>query len=280
MNTMIKISTIRMDGGTQVRAAKDPGTVRDYAEAMHEGATFPPVVLFQEGLNYWLADGFHRVEAATLAGLQEISADVHQGTLRDALVCALASNSSHGLRMTNADKRKVVGMALDDGEMSEWSDREIGRWVGVSNRFVSNMRAERVCTVHTSGVQTVCTWSPTEGHSSTAQAEGWTAFVMPSDHAGFFYAMVIRPQDQPQPHLEGIKKPIRADMVPSLIRSMGFPLDAATWTVEPVGTAPDVDEGLDFENRWSWPHLLFDSRQEWIEKRWRHHPEEGAHPHA
>ena len=94
-----KIASIRLDGGTQTRAGKDPGTVQDYRAAMLDGATFPPVVIFQDGPNNWLADGFHRVEAATLAGLVEIAADVRQGTARDARLFGLGANKTHGLRL-------------------------------------------------------------------------------------------------------------------------------------------------------------------------------------
>ena len=39
-------------------------TVIDYAEEMIDGAVFPPVIIFHDGANLWLGDGYHRIEAA------------------------------------------------------------------------------------------------------------------------------------------------------------------------------------------------------------------------
>ncbi len=62
----IPIKSIRRDGGTQPRVAINQTTVEEYASDMREGASFPPVLLFNDGTDYWLADGFHRVLAAEM----------------------------------------------------------------------------------------------------------------------------------------------------------------------------------------------------------------------
>lgn len=138
----VSLSAIRVDGGTQTRAQIDEATVNDYAESMQAGTVFPAVVVFYDGATYWLADGFHRVAAATQAGLTEISAEVRQGTQRDAILHSVGANAAHGLRRTNADKRRAVERLLRDEEWGRWSDREIARRCAVSNRFVSNMRQQ------------------------------------------------------------------------------------------------------------------------------------------
>lgn len=139
---MIDISQIRMDGGTQSRAAINDETVTDYAEAMADPDTvFPPIVVYFDGKDYWLADGFHRVEAWRRIGRVEVPAEVRQGDRRRAILHSVAANSAHGLRRTNADKRRAVATLLEDDEWSQWSDREIARRCAVSPSFVGSVRA-------------------------------------------------------------------------------------------------------------------------------------------
>src|SRR6056297_19813 len=130
---MIEIDSIRMDGGTQARAGINDDTVADYAEQMEDETTvFPPIIVYHDGRDYWLADGFHRVEAWKRIGRLEVPADVRQGDRRSAILHSCAANSAHGLRRTNDDKRRAVTALLEDAEWSLWSDREIARHCRVS----------------------------------------------------------------------------------------------------------------------------------------------------
>lgn len=136
----VAISLIRRDGGTQPRAAINHTTVTEYASDMKDGAQFPPVVVFYDGVDYWLSDGFHRVEAAWSIGLSEISALVRQGTRRDAVLYSVGANATHGLRRSNTDKRRAVITLLEDSEWKQWSDREIARQTRTSHPFVAKFR--------------------------------------------------------------------------------------------------------------------------------------------
>lgn len=136
----INIADIRVNGGTQSRASIDRGVVSDYAEAVRDGATFPPITVFFDGSSYWLADGFHRYEAYSAAQIYDVPADIRQGTQRDAILFSVGANASHGLRRTNDDKRRAVLTLLNDPEWSKWSDREIARRCSVSHQTVSNIR--------------------------------------------------------------------------------------------------------------------------------------------
>nr|WP_244557034.1 hypothetical protein [Fulvimarina manganoxydans] len=67
-------------------------------------------------------------------------ADIRQGTRRDAILHSVGANATHGMRRTNADKRRAVTRLLEDAEWAAWSDREIARRCGVSQPFVGSMR--------------------------------------------------------------------------------------------------------------------------------------------
>ncbi len=136
----LPLDQIHIDGGTQPRVAIDEQIVAEYAELYGSGIDMPPVAVFFDGLVYWLADGFHRYHASKRAGRDKILAEVHDGLLRDAILYSVGANTAHGLRRTNADKRKAVLTLLEDDEWSVWSDREIARRCGVINSTVSRMR--------------------------------------------------------------------------------------------------------------------------------------------
>ncbi|WP_322470273.1 hypothetical protein SOM08_06105 [Hydrogenophaga sp. SNF1] len=136
----LNINAIRIDGGTQSRVEIDMEVVGDYAEAVKVGIDFPPIVVFNDGADQWLADGFHRYHAHKQAGKASIGAEVREGTVRDAILYSLGANGAHGLRRSNADKRKSVLTLLADPEWSQWSDRKIAEACGVTHPFVASLR--------------------------------------------------------------------------------------------------------------------------------------------
>src|SRR3979411_695781 len=93
---------------------------------------FPPIVVFHDGTDHWLSDGFHRHAAAKKAGLHSLRAKILQGTRRDAILHAVGASTPQGLRRTNADKPRAVTILLDDEEWGSWSDGHIARQCGVS----------------------------------------------------------------------------------------------------------------------------------------------------
>ena len=122
--TVIPLSDIQDDGTTRMRVAGiDPSVVADNADAMEAGAVFPPIIVYHDGEQYWPGDGFHRIDAARRIGRETINADIREGGRRDALLLAASANATHGLRRTQADKRKSVETLLRDLEWSRWSRR-------------------------------------------------------------------------------------------------------------------------------------------------------------
>jgi uncharacterized ParB-like nuclease family protein len=130
------------DGGAQMRVEMRVETVDDYASDMLDGAAFPPIIVFDDGSDYWLADGFHRVEAARKIGRETIRAEIREGTARDAVLHGIGSNAAHGLRRTQADKRRAVERLLKDPEWARWSDRKIAAVAKVDHKTVGTVRRD------------------------------------------------------------------------------------------------------------------------------------------
>jgi hypothetical protein len=136
----VPIDAIRIDGGTQSRLKINVDTISDYAEKMEGGEEFPPVVAFFDGKDMWLGDGFHRYHAIKKLGKASIRADVHTGTVRDAILYSKSANAKHGLQMSRKDKWNNVLDMVTDFEWGEWSNREIARHCDVSHPFVQKVK--------------------------------------------------------------------------------------------------------------------------------------------
>jgi hypothetical protein len=139
----LEIRSIRHDQKIQQRSPLlNNQIVAEYAEAMKGGSTFPPVIVFSDGNDNWVSDGFHRLEAADEAGKATIAAEVRQGTQRDAILFAVGANQDHGLRRTREDVRRAIVTLLADEEWGAWSDRSIADKVGASHPTVAAIRRE------------------------------------------------------------------------------------------------------------------------------------------
>ncbi len=138
---VIALSDIQ-DGGAQMRVEMKPDIVREYADEMAAGAVFQPVEVYYDGSIYWLADGYHRVDAARLLERETIDAEVLNGSKRDAILHGIGSNDSHGLRRTQADKRRAVERLLRDEEWGKWSNRKIAEAAKVEHKTVANVRRD------------------------------------------------------------------------------------------------------------------------------------------
>lgn len=137
---VLTLKKIRLDGNTQPRQEICLLVVDEYAEAMKAKVEFPPVVVFFDGKDYWLADGFHRWHAASKAKIAKLACIVRKGTVEKARWYACGANKDHGLRRSNADKASAVKTALLLPEGAKMSDRQIAEHCGVSKTFVNNTR--------------------------------------------------------------------------------------------------------------------------------------------
>ncbi len=138
--TMIKISDLILSEEVQSRVSLDENVINEYAEAMKNGDEFPPIDVYKDGDDNYVADGFHRVKGAIKAGLTEFKAKIKEGTIRDAILHSVSANSTHGLRRTNLDKRNAVEKLLVDPEWQLWSDNQIAKQCAVDHKTVAKIR--------------------------------------------------------------------------------------------------------------------------------------------
>ncbi len=132
-----KLSTLELVAEAQPRERIDLDVVADYSEVLESGGKLPPIVVFGN----IVADGFHRHLAHQNAQRKTIPAIVHPGGRREAILYSCSANAIHGLRRSNADKRRAVLKLLGDDEWKKWADRRIARAAAVTHPFVSDLRA-------------------------------------------------------------------------------------------------------------------------------------------
>jgi hypothetical protein len=130
----IEIASITRDVVVRAKGT-DRATVAAYAQAMRDGAIFPPVVLYRDRTGLRLAEGAHRIDAALANGLTTIAAEVRQGGRKEALQHAVSTGRDFGLRFSTRDKRHQCEMML--GNFPKWSDRKIADALGVDHKTVA-----------------------------------------------------------------------------------------------------------------------------------------------
>jgi hypothetical protein len=156
------------------RVAESADQVSRYKTDMENGDAFPPISLYKgpagelAGLGLTpsgaladiekddvlvLSDGYHRLAAVRALQRPQILATVESGSWRDAQWAALGCNHAHGLHVTNADKRKIVGLILDDTEWSRRSARAIAQHCHVSPNLVDTLKRERTARTPTTATK-------------------------------------------------------------------------------------------------------------------------------
>lgn len=139
---VLPIASIRTDGDTQHRMTPDPNVVQEYAELMRSGVAFPPVDVRWDGKDYWLSDGFQRIDAAKLADLTGIRAAIRPGTREDAQWDSFAANATHGLRRTPAETKRVIQLALQHANAKRQSNVQIAKHLHIPESTVRYWRKQ------------------------------------------------------------------------------------------------------------------------------------------
>jgi hypothetical protein len=139
---IITIAKIDPNNDTQIRSGLNDAVVDEYIDAIKNGAAFPPIIVFQNNskADYYLADGWHRVEAFRKAKKTKIKAVVYSGNLRDAILFAAGANAEHGLRRDQGDVKRAVEKLLKDNEWAEWTNQAIASVCRCTAQYVAVVR--------------------------------------------------------------------------------------------------------------------------------------------
>lgn len=139
----LNLLNIRTDGGTQARLTLNQDVVKDYAEHMREGDVFPPLIVFHDGSEYWLVDGFHRYFALKSNAIVSVDCDIRSGTQREAVLFSKGANGGNkrGLSTSPEDNRTSIIWMLNDEEYKTWTNTAIAKHIGVSSMTVGRIKS-------------------------------------------------------------------------------------------------------------------------------------------
>ncbi|MFI7600014.1 winged helix-turn-helix transcriptional regulator [Actinoplanes sp. NPDC049681] len=133
-------STVQMVPINALRPAYSPRTggeneahIRMLAESEQE---LPPILVHRPTMR--VIDGMHRLRAARLRHRQQIPVRFFDGTENEAFVLAVRSNTTHGLPLSVADRRRAALRIL--GSHPQWSDRAVAEVTGLSSKSVAALR--------------------------------------------------------------------------------------------------------------------------------------------
>ena len=137
--TRMKIDDVIVDKDIQPRSTLDKQLVAQYARDLQCQAAFPPIIVFHDEDDHYLADGFHRLSAMKELGWEVVKVEVHEGTSAR-LFFRHGFKPQHGKRRTNPDKRRSVETLLNDQEWRSWSNSAIAEKCRVAESYVRKVR--------------------------------------------------------------------------------------------------------------------------------------------
>jgi len=135
----LRIDLISIAAGTQQRPL-DEDVIGGYMSLMADGVEFPPIEVVSDGANFWLWDGFHRLECTKRRKEKTIAAYVTEGTLRDAIWLSFSANRDHGLPRQKGVAKHIIEQILSDNSWSRKSLTAIARHIGVTRQYVTEIR--------------------------------------------------------------------------------------------------------------------------------------------
>jgi hypothetical protein len=144
VHSVAEIQTVRLsllDCRFVGRAELSEQHVQDLAaDLLLRECELPPLQAVQCGQILFLTDGWHRLSALMRAGRKSARCLIRAGDENAARLASASANQGHGLRRSDADKRRAVLLALE--AEPGWSDDAVANHCGVSARLVRRMRGD------------------------------------------------------------------------------------------------------------------------------------------
>jgi len=77
----LSVDAISLDFQPSENLSED--IVSTYVDTLRRGDPLPPVRVRYDGTNYFLEDGFHRIEAMRRTGIKQTDAEIQPGTIAE-----------------------------------------------------------------------------------------------------------------------------------------------------------------------------------------------------
>jgi hypothetical protein len=143
--TILPVDQVKLDWRAQPRDHVNEDVAAQYGELMREGQwdyarSTGPIVVFFDGADHWLADGFHRLFGAKHAGIAEVLCEVRQGSLRDAQWHSFSANALHGYPRGSKDIERILRRIFEDEEWADRPVRDIAEHTGIKKSTVFKYR--------------------------------------------------------------------------------------------------------------------------------------------
>lgn len=140
----LRLDLITVDQSIQVRVDGLEDARVETLRVVYEsgGEMKDPIIVYNVEGRYLLVDGFHRHEAARLAGRETVLAVVREGTIEEAITEAEDANLKHGKPLDDHDKRELYTRRhLRGHEWASMSQRAVAAILGVDHKTIGNWRA-------------------------------------------------------------------------------------------------------------------------------------------
>ncbi len=138
---IVRIDELVFDEKIYPRVKTSWYTANDYANSMRTGSKFPPITVAKLGNKTYLIDGWHRVEAYRLNGVEFVDAEVLKIKDRKQMyIESIKRNAIHG-RPFSFQEKLIIASNLEKMRVSKST---ISQLIGVTMDKMRKFKAERI----------------------------------------------------------------------------------------------------------------------------------------